>query len=113
MAIYDNIVIINKETSEEDTGNTFLGRDKITILTTEAINEQTSLLIGEQEKWMLETVENEIVKAAKDGKYSTNIIVPAGYDFIPCQQFLIKAGYSVKSTSNSRNLFVSWEPKTN
>jgi hypothetical protein len=84
MAIYDDIIIINKETTEEDTGNTFLGRDKITTLATEAIAAQISLLRGEQEKWMLETVENEIVKAAKDGKYSTNIVVPAGYDFIPC-----------------------------
>lgn len=111
MSIYDQITIIDT-TITEDTADTFLSRNLMTTLTNEAIDSKNALKDAEQKKWILEVVEAELIKTAKEGKYSVNIIVPAEYDFISCQQFLINAGYTIKSTSNSRSLFVSWAPTT-
>lgn len=108
--IYDNILIVNNKA--EDAANTFLGQGGSCLLTQETITIQNNLKIAEQKKWLLETVESEIVKAAKEGKYSTNINVPSDYSLMDIQQFLIGAGYTIRTqSSTNRTITIDWNIK--
>ena len=109
--IYDDILVIDDET--EDSADAFLGQGRICLLTQEAKATKDAIEVAEKQKWMLDVVETEIIKAAKEGKYSTNLIVPANYNIMEVQQFLIKAGYQVKTqSSTSRNITISWDTKS-
>lgn len=108
--IYDDILIVNDKA--EDSADTFLGQGGSCLLTQETIIIQDNLRIAEQKKWLLETVESEIIKAAKEGKYSTNINIPSNYSLIDIQQFLINAGYTVKThSSTNRTIAIDWSIK--
>jgi hypothetical protein len=81
--IYDDIPIINDET--EDSADTFLGQGRACLLTQEAKAAKDAIEVAEKQRWMLDVVETEIIKAAKEGKYSTNLIVPANYNILEIQ----------------------------
>lgn len=108
--IYDDILIVNNKA--EDSADTFLGQGGSCILTQETITIQDNLKVAEQKKWLLESVEAEIVKAAKEGKYSTNINIPSDYSLMDIQQFLVGAGYTVTSqSSTNRTITIGWNIK--
>lgn len=108
--IYDDILIVNNKA--EDSADTFLGQGGSCLLTKETITTQNNLKIAEQKKWLLETVEGEIVKAAKEGKYSTNITIPSNYNQNDIKQFLVQAGYTVTTqSSTNRIITISWNIK--
>lgn len=105
--IYDDIPII-QDSQEQDSESKFLGFSKISSITKETIAQNDAEKILKQKEWMLTTVENAILKAAKEGQYSTTITVPADYSFQDCLIFLTQeAHYGVRQLGN-RSLSISW-----
>lgn len=107
--IYDDIPII-VDPNEANVTDKFVGCKKIVSETNKYERETQHQLILKQQDWMLTTVEEAILKAAQNGKWSVSIPVPTEYNFYDCQQFLINAGYGVRSQGN-RLILISWDEK--